>query len=190
MVSRFSLEKIVGKLARRDDAVLVRQLAREIYPSLLFGSSNSAASQSRQAGLSRRQSVRNDLPRSRPTAMLNNQANPRRLSHYPLPSNKGGVLSHSTANRLNADQTDSGPSPTKQSESKDRSGAPPRPYSRLQNSNTAQSSIPKVGTSRSDEGRVSPRKWALSGLSQPERAVERNRLAPPQPKMPARSSSS
>jgi hypothetical protein len=36
-VSRFDLAKIVDKLARQDDAILVRELAKEIYPSLLFG---------------------------------------------------------------------------------------------------------------------------------------------------------
>ncbi|KAL1412966.1 Protein kinase of the Mitotic Exit Network [Vanrija albida] len=37
LVSRFSLASIVDKLAKQDDAVLVRELAKEIYPSLLFG---------------------------------------------------------------------------------------------------------------------------------------------------------
>ncbi|KAL7423239.1 Protein kinase of the Mitotic Exit Network [Cryptotrichosporon argae] len=37
LVSRFSLASIVDRLARQDDAILVRELAKEIYPSLLFG---------------------------------------------------------------------------------------------------------------------------------------------------------
>ena len=38
LVSRFDLERIVDRLAKQDDAVLVRELAKEIHPSLLFGS--------------------------------------------------------------------------------------------------------------------------------------------------------
>jgi hypothetical protein len=37
VVTRFGLAETVEKLGKRDDAVLVRELAKEIYPSLLFG---------------------------------------------------------------------------------------------------------------------------------------------------------
>jgi hypothetical protein len=37
LVSRFGLAGIVEDLGQRDDAVLVRELAKEIYPTLLFG---------------------------------------------------------------------------------------------------------------------------------------------------------
>lgn len=37
LVSRFDLAKIVDRLAKQDEAILVRELAKEIYPSLLFG---------------------------------------------------------------------------------------------------------------------------------------------------------
>ena len=37
LVSRFDLARIVDRLAKQDDAILVRELAKEIYPSLLFG---------------------------------------------------------------------------------------------------------------------------------------------------------
>ncbi|ORY31435.1 hypothetical protein BCR39DRAFT_571401 [Naematelia encephala] len=37
LVARFSLASIVDKLAKQDEAILVRELAKEIYPSLLFG---------------------------------------------------------------------------------------------------------------------------------------------------------
>nr|WVH01951.1 cytokinesis protein [Naematelia aurantialba] len=37
LVSRFSLASIVDQLAKQDEAILVRELAKEIYPSLLFG---------------------------------------------------------------------------------------------------------------------------------------------------------
>ena len=36
-VSRFDLAKIVDRLAKQDEAILVRELAKEILPSLLFG---------------------------------------------------------------------------------------------------------------------------------------------------------
>ena len=37
LVPRFDLAKIVDRLVHQDDAVLVRQLAKEIYPTLIFG---------------------------------------------------------------------------------------------------------------------------------------------------------
>lgn len=37
LVSRFDLASIVDKLAKQDEAVLVRELAKEIYPTLLVG---------------------------------------------------------------------------------------------------------------------------------------------------------
>ncbi len=37
LVARFDLARIVDRLAKQDDAVLVRELAKEIHPSLLFG---------------------------------------------------------------------------------------------------------------------------------------------------------
>jgi len=42
LVSRFELEKIVERLAKQDEAILVRELAKEIYPSLLFGNETPA----------------------------------------------------------------------------------------------------------------------------------------------------
>ena len=37
LIHRFNIGKIVDKLAKQDEAILVRELAKEIYPSLLFG---------------------------------------------------------------------------------------------------------------------------------------------------------
>ena len=37
LVSRFDLARIVDRLGKQDDAVLVRELAKELHPSLLFG---------------------------------------------------------------------------------------------------------------------------------------------------------
>lgn len=37
LVSRFDVARIVDRLAKQDDAVLVRELAKEIHPTLLFG---------------------------------------------------------------------------------------------------------------------------------------------------------
>lgn len=37
-VSTFDLARIVDRLGKQDDAILVREMAKEIYPSLLFGS--------------------------------------------------------------------------------------------------------------------------------------------------------
>jgi len=37
LIHRFDIGKIVDKLAKQDEAILVRELAKEIYPSLLFG---------------------------------------------------------------------------------------------------------------------------------------------------------
>jgi hypothetical protein len=37
LVARFSLASIVDRLAKQDEAILVRELAKEIYPTLLFG---------------------------------------------------------------------------------------------------------------------------------------------------------
>lgn len=42
LVGRFELEKIVDRLAKQDEAILVRELAKEIYPSLLFGNETPA----------------------------------------------------------------------------------------------------------------------------------------------------
>lgn len=42
LVSRFSLSEIVDKLSKQDEAILVRELAKEVYPSLLFGSDTGA----------------------------------------------------------------------------------------------------------------------------------------------------
>jgi hypothetical protein len=37
LVARFSLASIVDRLAKQDEAILVRELAKEIHPTLLFG---------------------------------------------------------------------------------------------------------------------------------------------------------
>lgn len=42
LISRFDLAKIVDRLAKQDEAILVRELAKEIYPSLLFDTEQSA----------------------------------------------------------------------------------------------------------------------------------------------------
>ena len=52
LVSRFDLAKIVDRLVHQDEAILVRQLAKEIYPTLIFGAPDLATSVKSASALS------------------------------------------------------------------------------------------------------------------------------------------
>lgn len=52
LVERFGLAEIVERLAKQDEAVLVRELAKEVIPILLFGVTGTTSAEKDEAGLS------------------------------------------------------------------------------------------------------------------------------------------
>ena len=120
LVSRFDLAEIVDRLAKQDEAILVRELAKEIYPSLLFGNdppvyhpldarvneeevttSNPPVAESKKTGSSHRRGVSINRPS---TAHENNISSIRGSSRL-VPSSTTGLMSSGSGRR---DEDDKG----------------------------------------------------------------------------------